>query len=67
MKKITFTFASLFLGCVGLVIAQSRSASEEVLSAENGVPTGSPITIERTVSGDILDFDWKPFSMLLVQ
>jgi hypothetical protein len=68
MKKITFSLVCLFLVGVGLVNAQSRSTSGEVLSTQNGVPiVGASVTMEKTVTGGIIDFCWKPLSTRLVQ
>jgi TonB-linked SusC/RagA family outer membrane protein len=56
MRKLTFLLACLFLIGVGLVNAQSRTASGKVLSAEDGEPIiGATVMVKGTTTGTITD------------
>lgn len=58
MRKLTFLLTCLFLVGVGLVNAQSKSASGKVLSADDGQPIiGATIRVKGTTAGTITDVD----------
>jgi len=58
MRKLTFLLACLLLIGVGLVNAQSKTASGKVLSAEDGQPIiGATVMVKGTTTGTITGVD----------
>jgi TonB-linked SusC/RagA family outer membrane protein len=56
MRKLTFLLACFFMASLGMVHAQSTTASGKVISAEDGEPViGASIFIKGTSSGAVSD------------